>query len=254
MLLEPASSLTDFALGGLSIAAAFGLAGRGPVGSPWRWFFLFTGLTAIWGGVHHGFLPSEGTAAGLSWSGITIGVALAISFALSSSIVTVLGPGKGKPMIAIRGVCLVAFVVLVLLGRASVPTLLVTEGLAMLMIVGLWLHAWGQAHPGSGMVLTAIFVSILAAAARGGDASFTMGGLGVRPQRRLSPGADAGDFSYVHRSAPALQIPGRHTLAWRRSQINQRLVFYRQRSSRFSFPFRPTLLRIHAIRGKLLRS
>ena len=75
----------------------------------------------------------------------------------------------------IRGVSLFAFFVLVVLGRASIPTLLITEGLAMLMVVLLWVHAWRLEQPGVALVLVAIGASVLAAVVRGSSAHLTLG-------------------------------------------------------------------------------
>ena len=175
MLLEPASSVTDFVLGVLAIGAALLIARDEKVNSHWRLSFLFIGLAAILGGVHHGFIGPDGTAGAISWAAIILSIAVAISFLLSASITSVLGEGRGRPLLVIRGVSLLAFFILAFLGRATIPALLITEGLAMVMVVLLWLHAWRLEQPGVALVLAAIGASVLAAVVRGSSVHFTLG-------------------------------------------------------------------------------
>ena len=175
MLLEPASSVTDFALGVLAIGAALLIERNERVNHHWRLSFLFIGLAAILRGVHHGFIGPDGTAGAVSWAVIILSIAVAISFLLSATIASVLGEGRGRPLMIIRGVSLLAFLILVILGRATLPALLVTEGLAMIMVVLLWVHAWRLEQPGVTLVLAAIGASVLAAVVRGSSAHVTLG-------------------------------------------------------------------------------
>ena len=175
MLLEPASSVTDFALGALAIAAALLVERNERVNHHWRLSFLFIGLAAILGGVHHGFIGPHGTIGAVSWAVIILSIAVAISFLLSATIASVLGEGRGQALMVIRGVSLFAFFILVILGRATLPTLLVTEGLAMIMVVLLWVHAWRLEQPGVTLVLAAIGASVLAAVVRGSSVHVTLG-------------------------------------------------------------------------------
>ena len=175
MLLEPASSVTDFALGALAIGAALVVERNEQVHHHWRFAFLFMGLAAILGGVHHGFIGPHGTIGTVSWAVIILSIAVAISFPLSATIASVLGEGRGRSLMVIRGVSLFAFFILVVLGRATIPTLLITEGLAMTMVVLLWLHAWRLEQPGVALVLVAIGASVLAAVVRGSSVHVTLG-------------------------------------------------------------------------------
>ena len=175
MLLEPASSVTDFALGALAIGAALLVERKEQVHHHWRLSFLFIGFAAILGGVHHGFIGPDETPGAVSWAIISLSIAVAISFLLSATIASVLGEGRGRPLLVIRGVSLFAFFILVILGRASIPTLLITEGLAMTMVVLLWVHAWRLEQPGVALVLVAIGASVLAAAVRGSSVHVTLG-------------------------------------------------------------------------------
>ena len=175
MLLEPASSVTDFALGVLAIGAALLVERKGQVHHHWRLSFLFMGLAAILGGVHHGFIGPDGTSGAVSWAVIILSVAVAISFLLSATIASVLGEGQGRSLMVIRGVTLFAFFIMVVLGQATISTLLITEGLAMIMVVLLWLHAWRLEQPGVALVLVAIGASVLAAGVRGSSVHVTLG-------------------------------------------------------------------------------
>ena len=80
MLLEPASSVTDFALGLLAIGAALLVARDEKVNYHWQLSFLFMGLAAILGGVHHGCIGPDGTSGAVSWAVIILFIAVAISF------------------------------------------------------------------------------------------------------------------------------------------------------------------------------
>ena len=176
ILIEPASSLTDFALGILALFAAATLGTRQSSHSHWRWFFVWIGIAGIWGGFHHGFIAAHETAAAVSWSAISLLVAVAISYLLAASVNSVLGKGRGQPLLIVRAISLVVFFFLVVSGNATITTLLLTEGLAMAIVVSLWVYAWQKEQPGGGMVLAAIFLSLLAAAFKVSNAQFTLGG------------------------------------------------------------------------------
>ncbi len=175
-LVEPASSLTDFALGILALIAAGRLSPKETADTHWRWFFVWIGIAGLWGGFHHGFIVGHETLAALSWSAISLFVALAISYLLAASVNTVLGKGRGHPLLAVRAISLAVFFALVVSGNATVITLMLTEGLAMALVIGLWVHAWQKNQPAVGLVLAAIMVSILAAGLKASSLQFTLGG------------------------------------------------------------------------------
>jgi len=175
-LFEPASSLTDFALGILALFAAARLSIRESADSHWRWFFVWIGVVGIWGGFHHGFVAAHETGAAVSRSAISLVVAVAISYLLVASVSSVLGKGRSRPLLVIRAVSLAVFFLMVVSGNATIATLLLTEGVAMAIVVALWLRAWQKEQPGSGLVLAAIFLSLLAAALKLSGAQFTLGG------------------------------------------------------------------------------
>lgn len=166
-LVEPASSLTDFLLGIIAISAALALPGKGQTQLLWRCTFAAIGVAAVLGGVYHGFLEPYETIAKASWSAIILIVAIGLSFLLAATVATVLGEGRGRILLVIRTASLVATLVLAILGRATIGTLLITEGLVMVMVVLLWVHAWRLGYPRVGIVLVAIVTSMLAGAVRG---------------------------------------------------------------------------------------
>jgi len=175
-LVEPASSLTDFALGILALMIAGRLRPKETTDAHWRWFFVWIGIAGLWVGFHHGFIVGHETAAAFSWSAISLLVAIAISYLLAASVNTVLGKGHGHPLLAVRAISLAVFFSLVVSGNATVITLMLTEGLAMALVIGLWLHAWQKDKPAVGLVLAAIVASGLAAALKASSLQFNMGG------------------------------------------------------------------------------
>ncbi len=175
-LVEPASSLPDFALGMLVLIAASRLSFKESADAHWRWFFVWIGVAGLWGGFHHGFIVGHETVAAISWSATSLLVAVAISYLLAASVNSVLGKGQGQPLLVVRGVSLAVFFLLVVSGNATVITLMMTEGLAMVLVIALWIHAWQKDQPGVGLVLTAIAVSMLAAALKASSMQFTLAG------------------------------------------------------------------------------
>ena len=134
-LMEPASSLTDLVLGIIAIGAALTLRGKGRTRFLWRNTFAFIGIAGLMGSVHHGFLKPYPMIATASWSAISLAVAIALSFLLAATVAAVLGEGRGRVLLGVRTACLVASLVLAILGRMTILTLLITEGFVMVMVV-----------------------------------------------------------------------------------------------------------------------
>ena len=213
-LVEPASSLTDFALGMLALMIAGRLRPTQTADAHWRWFFVWIGIAGMWGGFHHGFIVGHETAAAFSWSAISLLVAVAISYLLATSVNTVLGKGHGHPLLAVRAISLAVFFALVVSGNATVITLMLTEGLAMALVIGLWVHAWQKDQPAVGLVLAAIVASGLAAALKASSLQFNMGGWEFDPNALYHvaqmPGLLLLLMAIQRRSEAAKKRPTRH--------------------------------------------
>ena len=183
MLDEPAISLTDFALGALALGAVPGLVGKINVNPHWARAFFFITMAAMLGGVHHAFIVSHESIADITWASITVLVAIAITFIFAATVATVLGEDRrAKPLLFVRLASLAVFVLLAIFGQASIGTLMITEGLAMIIVLFLWTYAWRQGHKGVGLVLVAITASVVAGVVRGVPVSFFIGGWEVDEQ------------------------------------------------------------------------
>ena len=136
---------------------------------------MWIGVAGLWGGFHHGFIVGHGSIATLSWPVISLLVAIAISHLLAASVIAELGKGQGNPFLAVRAISLMVFFYMVVSGNATVITLILTEGLAMALVIGLWVRAWQKEHPGVGLVLAASMVSLFAAASKASSLQFTLG-------------------------------------------------------------------------------
>lgn len=175
MLTEPAQSLTDLALGAVTVVLAIRL-GRVPmVHGHWRAAFWWFGAAALAGAVHHGVIARWPQAADVSWAVISVMVVVAVSYLLAASVVEVLGPGRGRVFWLLRSIGLVAYIVIAATGNAGVGTILACEGVTMLSVLGLWGWAYRRHHPLARPAVVAIAASGAAA------------GLKALPAEWLSP-------------------------------------------------------------------
>jgi hypothetical protein len=78
--------------------------------------------------------------------------------------------------LAVRAISITVFFFMVVSGNATVVTLVLTEGLTMALVIGLWVYAWQKEQPGVGLFLAAIMVSLFAAALKASGLGFTLGG------------------------------------------------------------------------------
>ena len=136
---------------------------------------MWIGIAGVWGGFHHGFIVGHESVATLSWPVISLLVAIAISHLLAASVISVLGRGQGNPFLAVRAISITVFFFMVVSGNATVVTFVLTEGLTMALVIGLWVYAWQKEQPGVGLFLAAIMVSLFAALKASG-LGFTLGG------------------------------------------------------------------------------
>jgi hypothetical protein len=165
-LSEPASSLTDLALGVVVIALAVRLQATPGVHRYWRLTFWWVGAAALAGAVHHGVVTYSDTWAGPSWAVISMMVVVAVSYLLAATVEEVLGPGRGRVFWVLRSLGLVAYAGLAIAGYAGVGAILACEGITMIAILGLWGRALKERHPLAIPVLVAIVASGAAAAVR----------------------------------------------------------------------------------------
>ncbi len=166
MLSEPASSLTDLALGLVTLWLAVRLQPMPGVHRFWKLTFWWAGFAALAGAVHHGVVTYSDRWAGPSWAVISTMVVVTVSYLLAASVEEVLGPGHGRAFWVLRSVGLVAYVALAVSGRAGVGAILLCEGLTMLCVLALWAKAAHNRHPLAGPVILAIAASGAAAGLR----------------------------------------------------------------------------------------
>lgn len=166
-LSEPASSLTDLALGLVVIALALRLGGVPGLHPHWRRTFWWAGAAALAGAVHHGLVTHSERWSGPSWALISTMVVVTVSYLLAATVHEVLGPGRGRVFLALRAASLIAYAALALSGRAGIGTILLCEGVTMLAVLGLWGHAALRRHPLAGPVIAALGASAAAAGIRG---------------------------------------------------------------------------------------
>jgi hypothetical protein len=165
-LSEPALSLTDLALGIVTIALAVLLQRTPGVHRYWRLTFWWVGAAALAGAVHHGVVTYSDTWAGPSWAVISTMVVVGISYLLAASVVEVLGPGRGRVFWVLRSLGLIAYVGLAIAGYAGVNSMLACEGITMIAILALWGRALHDHHPLAVPVIVAILASGAAAGVR----------------------------------------------------------------------------------------
>lgn len=178
MLHEPAPALTDLALGLVAVALALGLPRT--AGRHWRAVLWWTGAAALAGFVHHGWMTRHEELAGPAWAAISVMVVMAVSYLLAATVDEVLGPGRGRVFWALRSAAVAAYVALALAGHAGVEAILLCEGVTMVAIIGLWVHATWRRVAIAPAVLVALLASGAAGAFRAAPAGLT-DALGLDP-------------------------------------------------------------------------
>lgn len=173
MLSEPASSLTDLALGLVVISLAVRLGSVPGVHRYWRLTFWWAGAAALAGAVHHGVVTYSDFWAGPSWAVISMMVVITVSYLLAATVVEVLGPGRGRVFWVLRSAGLIAYAALALSGNAGIEAILLCEGVTMIAVLALWARAARDRHPLALPVIVALAASGAAAAARAAPADVT---------------------------------------------------------------------------------
>jgi hypothetical protein len=165
MLSEPAASLTDLALGLVTLALAAGIGAVG-VNRYWRRALWWAAAAALAGAVHHGFVTYSDTWAGPSWAVISGMVVITISFVLAASVHDVLGPDRYAAFWLLRSVSIGAYAVLAAFGHYGVGAILACEGVTMVTILALWVIALRRRHPRAPAMLLALAASMVAGSVR----------------------------------------------------------------------------------------
>ena len=165
MLVQPAASLTDLALGLVTAYLTVKLPRGGDSSRYWRAGFLWAAVTALIGAAYHGFLTG-GRWGGLTWAVMSSMVVVVMSFLLAASVVDILGRSRAVVFWPLRLIGFFAYAVFAVTGHASINAIMICESLTMASIIGLWAWALTRHHPMALRMLVAIGVSIAAAVFR----------------------------------------------------------------------------------------
>jgi hypothetical protein len=160
VLVQPMPSLTDLALGLVTLYLVRRLPRDGEVSRHWRAVFAWAAGTALGGAVYHGVLVGIPRVNPLSWAATSIMVVIVVSYLLAASVVQVLGRRRVVVFWLLRSVGLVTYVIL------AATAIMWCESLTMASVLGLWIWAWLGHHPMGRPMLVAIGVSIAAAMLR----------------------------------------------------------------------------------------
>lgn len=173
MLSEPASSLTDLALGLVVAALALGLRHHPGIHRHWRYLLIWVAVAALAGAVHHGVVTYSDRWAGPSWAVISGMVVIAVSYLLAATVVEVLGEGRGRVFWVLRSAGLVAYAALAVTGHAGIEAILLCEGLTMAAVLWLWGLGIARGNPKAPAVAAALAASMVAAVTRALPADVT---------------------------------------------------------------------------------
>jgi len=207
VLSEPALALTDLVLGLVTLTLAARLRSVAGLDPAWRATFTWTGVAAIAGFVHHGFVTFDDTIAGPSFALVSMMVVVAVSYLLAATVHEVLGPGRRRAFWLLRIASLGAYVALAISGRAGASSILMAEGVTMTLILILWFRGLREHHRLAPRVIVGFGVSALAAVVQAFPADSRLIGLDPISWYHLAqiPGivllylavADAGDGDAV---------------------------------------------------------
>jgi hypothetical protein len=157
------ASLTDLALGLVTLELFRRLPRDRDASRYWRAAFLWAAVTALLGAAYHGFLVGRPGVGTVAWAVMSSMVVVVMSFILAASVIEVLGRSRAVVFWPLRLVGLVAYAIFAATGHASIVAILWCESLTVACVLGLWSWAWLRRHPLSRPMLVAIGVSIAAA-------------------------------------------------------------------------------------------
>lgn len=157
------ASLTDLALGLVTLELLRRLPRDRDSSRYWRATFLWAAVTALLGAAYHGFLVGHRPVGTVTWAVMSSMVVVVMSFLLAASVIEVLGRRRAVVFWPLRLIGLVAYVVFAATGHASITAILWCESLTVACVLGLWAWALLRRHPLGGPMMVAIGVSIAAA-------------------------------------------------------------------------------------------
>src|SRR3954463_9571284 len=123
MLAQPAASLTDLALGLVTLYLFRRLPRDRAASRYWRAAFGWAALTALAGAGYHGFLVGVPHVGQPCWAVMSSMVVVVVSFVLAATVVEVLGRGRAVVFWPLRSVGLLAYVVLAATGHPSITAI-----------------------------------------------------------------------------------------------------------------------------------
>jgi hypothetical protein len=162
-LVQPMASLTDLALGLVTLYLLWRLPRAVEAVRYWRAMFVWAAATALIGAAYHGVLVGRPRAGALTWAVMSSMVVVVMSFLLAASVIVVLGRGRAVVFWPLRLIGLIAYGIFAVTGHASINAIMWCESLTMASVIGLWIWAAVRGHPLSRRMLVAIGVSIAAA-------------------------------------------------------------------------------------------
>jgi hypothetical protein len=157
------ASLTDLALGLVTLYLLRQLPRDRDASRYWRAMFLCAAATALLGAVYHGVLVGTPGTNSVVWAVMSSMVVVVMSFLLAASVLEILGRSRAVVFWPLRLIGLIAYAVFAVTGHASINAIMWCESLTMASVIGLWAWAALRRHPLGRPMLVAIGVSIAAA-------------------------------------------------------------------------------------------
>lgn len=160
------ASLTDLALGLVTLYLIPRLPRDVEGARYWRAAFAWASVTALIGAVYHGFLVGGPQTGKITWAVMSTMVVVVMSYLLAATVVQVLGRRRAVVFWPLRLIGFVAYAVIAATGHPSIEAIMWCESLTMACVIGLWVWACIRGHPSGTAMLVAIGVSIAGALLR----------------------------------------------------------------------------------------
>ncbi|WP_230729716.1 DUF6962 family protein [Actinomycetospora endophytica] len=160
------ASLTDLALGLVTLCLVPRLPRDVEGARYWRAAFAWAAVTALIGAAFHGYLVAVPRIGGITWAVMSTMVVVMMSYVLAATVVQVLGRSRAIVFWPLRLLGFVAYAVIAATGHPSIEAIMWCESLTMACVIGLWIWASVRGHPSGRAMLVAIGVSIAAALLR----------------------------------------------------------------------------------------